>query len=102
MTLVFPAIYGSNYSTQNGRFFERRNDIWVQIERYLPCATGTLNEPLEATAQRWLNELEKGNLKVKRAIGNSGGIKNGTYELTESGLKFINTIDIDVRTKHEL
>ncbi|CRL45206.1 hypothetical protein SGGMMB4_02768 [Sodalis glossinidius str. 'morsitans'] len=87
MAPVFPSIYGANYSTQKGKFFQRRGDIWIQIERYLPCATGTLNEPLEATAQRWLNELENGTLKTKRAIGSTGATKTAVYKLTEGGLK---------------
>ncbi|HGJ5854309.1 MAG TPA: hypothetical protein ACHBZ9_02400 [Arsenophonus nasoniae] len=98
MTLVFPKIYSANYATQNGKFFARRGDIWIQIERYLPCATGTLNEPLEVTAHRWLNEFEQGNIKVKRAIRSTGGIKNSSYKLSKGELKCVNPINLNINT----
>ncbi|PAV02166.1 hypothetical protein CBG25_12415 [Arsenophonus sp. ENCA] len=98
MTFVFPRIYSTNYATQNGKFFARRGNIWIQIERYLPCTIGTLNEPLEVTAHRWLNELEQGNIKVKRAIGSTGGIKNSSYKLTNGELRCVKPIDLNINT----
>ena len=56
-----------NFLSFNGCIYKKRDDAYQRLECYLPCATGTLNEPINVTAERWLSELESGNRKAKNA-----------------------------------
>ncbi|HCM7357810.1 TPA: hypothetical protein N3288_000216 [Klebsiella aerogenes] len=70
---IFPKIKRDTCCTINGNFYFARNNKWFKGELYLPCATGTYGEPLEVTAERWLDEIEQGERALRHAISDSGG-----------------------------
>ena len=72
----FPQIKRETTATYKGNFYVKNEQgKWYKMELYLPCATGTLNENLDITASRFLNEIENGTRPFKHAISDDGSIK---------------------------
>lgn len=48
------------FASQSLCFYKKKDDAFCKIELYQPCGTGTLNEPLSVTSEKWLAELDGG------------------------------------------
>ncbi|EHX9244010.1 hypothetical protein K3712_000540 [Escherichia coli] len=73
--VFFPKIKRDKVATYKGNFYVlNENGKWYKMELYLPCGTGTHNEPLDTTANRYLNDIESGKRPFKHAISDNGNI----------------------------
>lgn len=81
----FPKIKRDTVATYKGNFYLLRNEHWYKMELYLPCGTGTYQEPLETTANRFLDDIESGKRPFKFAIKSGGSYNSTDYK------KFIKT-----------
>lgn len=85
----------------DGKFFvkngvnEKGDDVWRQIELYLPCAEGTFGESIVATMERWLKELEECERDFKWAVGSTGGQLTARYEIRASDGELVSQLALN-------
>lgn len=78
--IFFPEIKRDTVATHKGNFYVKRgNSKWYKMELYLPCGTGTHNEPLDTTANRYLSDIESGKRPFKFALTDSGEYNTTDY-----------------------
>lgn len=62
-----------NYVAYNGCIYAKFTGIgaswWRRLELYLPSATGTYNEPIVDTFNKWCDRLDAGEMKPGFADG---------------------------------
>lgn len=74
----------------DGKFFvvvatEGNEEVYRQIELYLPGSTGCYGEPLEVTATRYLQLLDSQQRPYKWAIGSTGGQMTARWRVRADG-----------------
>lgn len=80
-----------NFVVCDGKFFkkvgedEKLGTMYRQVELYLPASTGCFKEELIVTAERWLDELEKGRRTPRWAIGSTGSLMTARYAFRQDG-----------------
>lgn len=75
----------------DGKFFkfvnvdqEDSQNVYRQIELYMPATEGCYREPLGLTRDRFLLDLHTGVRPVKWAVGSTGGQLTARYKIRES------------------